>query len=432
MLAALDRRVRRLVWYDHAPHLPALLRASVPPSERVHALGLRCVIEATHGNLVRLGLILLTIAGTRLTAGDRALLREVGEHANFSDEACTALAASRPGDPQLAVFPLTRATKGWARVSAVEHLDGARHPHIKEWLIRDACTGDVLDSYFCLVAARTGDLAGVLARERLDEPTLKGATRLIHALTDVNGPGASLDAYEDAAPALRHYLRHLTATPVTPQDLLALTGIRDWFALGKPPEGELARAGAEIAAVIDRPESRRTVIEALADDDDAHAHQAPWAARALGLPYRETVLRRIGAAPLDSTAWYLLTEDCPTEEIADVVAAAEQLLPLDELLTDPETDIFIGAEYAADRILNLIVSRLGAHPGHGVGLLRTALATRCERNRRMAAYAVADWPRAAVPVELREALVRAAAREPVDDIREAMREILSGTGAGAA
>ncbi|MFH8893555.1 hypothetical protein [Streptomyces sp. NPDC017949] len=329
------------------------------------------------------------------------------------------------------MFPLARATKGWARVYAVEHLDGARHPHVKEWLIRDACTGDVLDSYFCLAAARTGDLAGVLARDMLDGPTLKGATRLIHALTDVNGPGASLDAYEDAAPALRHYLRHLTATTPTPEDLLALTGIRDWFALCEPPEGELARAGAEIAAVIDRPESCRTVIEALADDDGPHAHRAPWAARALGLPYRDTVLRRIGAAPLDSTAWYLLTDDCPTDEIAGVVAAAEQLLPLDELLSDPEPGIFFGAENAADRILDLIVSRLGAHPGHGVRLLRTALATRCQRNRRMAAYAVTDWPRAAVPVELREALVRAAAREPVDDIREAMREALTGTGPGA-
>ncbi|MEU9030678.1 hypothetical protein AB0D46_24780 [Streptomyces sp. NPDC048383] len=77
-----------------------------------------------------------------------------------------------------------------------------------------------------------------------------------------------------------------------------------------------------------------------------HAHQAPWAARALGLPYRDTVLRRIGAAPLDSTAWYLLTEDCPTDEIPGVVAAAEQLLPLDELLANPEPDIFFGSEYA--------------------------------------------------------------------------------------
>ncbi|MFJ3925267.1 hypothetical protein [Streptomyces sp. NPDC090022] len=43
----------------------------------------------------------------------------------------------------------------------------------------------------------------------------------------------------------------------------------------------------------------------------------------------------------------------------------------------------------------------------------------------MAAYALRAWPPGTVPPELRDTLARAAAREPVDGIREAMREALA-------
>ncbi|MGF1428307.1 hypothetical protein [Kitasatospora sp. LaBMicrA B282] len=424
VLSVLDRQLRRIVWRDHARPLEAALETLLdqqPPSgdlpHRLHHLGRWFAVHGEHPNAVRLGMLLLGLTGSG-TPDDTAVLTTLGTFWAFSSDACAALVRSL-ADPQRPLFELARQAEGWARVDAVGRLGAVTDPEIREWLVRASCTGDVLDNYFALHAARVGGLAAVLAREALDAETLGGAGRLLEALTDLDGPGPALSSYDEAVPALDGYLRHATTHGLTLQRLWSLLTIHRYLHASTlcQDHPEWRRVRRRYADLVAGPAARDLVLAGLADEDPGTLRRAAWAARRMDLPARPALLRRVEVDPHDNTVWFLLVDDCPPTEIAAVVAAAERLLPLQRLRTGPTTALGLGAEYEADRSLDLIVSRLGAYPGHGWPLIEAALGNRTSRNRRMALRALAGWPVEAMPAAARQVLLAAAAREPVPELR---------------
>ncbi|MGW2633061.1 hypothetical protein ACWC2K_27540 [Streptomyces chattanoogensis] len=416
VLAVLDRQLRRLVWRDHSDALASALAHLTLPAGRMRLLGRWLARHGEHPNAVRAGILLLGMAGTD---DDRDILLTLGVHWIFSAEACDALVRSQ-SNPQDALFTLARRGEGWARVDAIGRLgkttdpgiDPGIDPDIKEWLIRAACTGDVLDSYFALAAAHSGDLAGVLARAALDEEMLDGAGRLLEALTDIEGPCAALSSYRHAQAAMDGYLRHTTARALTLPRLFQLILINRYFDRpGRPwPEGDpdgYHRIRSRLAQLIRGTAAQALIRDGLADTGTATFHQAAWAARHLGLPVRPALLERARSTPGDATVWFLLLDGCPEEEIAEVVATAERLL-----------------QDADAPVLDTVVSRLDGHPGLGWQLIRTALGSRRERNRRMALRTIRAWPRESLPAETPDLLRAACEAEPVADLGKAMHQEL--------
>ncbi|KPC63343.1 hypothetical protein [Streptomyces chattanoogensis] len=412
VLAVLDTQLRRLEWRDHSDALASALERLPLPAGRLRLLGRWLARHGEHPNAVRTGILLLGMAGTD---EDRDTLLTLGVRSAFSAEVCEALQRSQ-SDPQDALFTLARRGEGWARVDAVGRLgrttDPGVDPDIREWLVRAACTGDVLDSYFALTAAISGDLAGVLARDVVDKEMLEGAGRLLEALTDIEGPCAALSSYRHAQEAMDGYLRHTTARPLTLPRLFQLILINRYFDRpGRPwPEGNsdgYDRIRSRLAQLIRGTAAQALIRDGLADAGTATFHQAAWAARHLGLPLRPALLERAGSTPCDATVWYLLLDGCPEEEIAEVVATAERLL-----------------QDADAPVLDTVVSRLDGHPGLGWKLIRTALGSRRERNRRMALRAIRAWPRESLPAETPELLRAACEAEPVADLGKAMRQEL--------
>lgn len=417
-VSILDKQLRRIVWRDHARTLEATLQERSLPSDRVRQLGRWFTTRGEHPNAVQFGMLLLGMAGTD---HDSEVLKTLGTFWEFSAEACEALLRSQ-ADPYRALFELAQQAEGWARVDAVRRLEGASDPEIRDWLIRESCTGDVLDSYFALTAVKVGDLADVLSRESLDEVTLDGAGRLLEALTDVDGPGPALGAYDDAVRALTGYLRHATRRGVTLRQLWSLLSINrflnDTYASEKCREHhEWRHVRHQFTKLVGDPASRKVVLSGLTDEEPTTLRLAAWAARLMNIPARPALLRRVESQPHDSTIWFLLIDGCPSQEISAVVEAAERLLPLQGLRTGPTTELGLGMEYEVDGILDIIVSRLDDHPGHGWQLIETALNNRTSRNRRMALRALKGWPTEFLPPTARQILFAAAAREPVPELR---------------
>ncbi|MGW0607984.1 hypothetical protein [Streptomyces sp. NPDC002640] len=420
LLAVLDRRLRRIRWDVQERRLQALIRQRALCPDRLRALARWLVRHSTHSNAVRLGIQLLALVGTE-DDRDSEVLITLGALGAFSRQIAPALErCSR--DAWRARFEVARRSEGWARVDAVGRLEGATDPAIKEWLVRDSCTGDVLDSYFALTAARTGDLAGFLAREVLDASALDGASLLIEALTDLGGPGAALGAYPEAVTALEGFLRHCRTEGASLRRLSTLLTL-DAFLDSRLSahlwtDPRVPRVRAEVKALATGPAARRLVVDGLESDEDRVFRPAAWAARRMGVRAHSALLARVERTPLDSGFWYLLVDGCPADDIARVVAAAERLLPLAELRTGPSTDVGLGREFRTDQVLDMIVSRLGTHPGHGWNLLATALRNRTTRNRRMALNALGEWPVDAVPAAAVPLLERVAEEEPEAELRE--------------
>ena len=142
----------------------------------------------------------------------------------------------------------------------------------------------------------------------------------------------------------------------------------------------------------------------------------------MGIPAHPAPMRRVEVDPCDSTIWFLLIDDRPGEDISAVVEAAERLLPLERLRTGPTTALGLGTEFEIDGILDLVVSRLDQHPGHGWRLIETALDNRTSRNRRMALRALKGRPAESIPPTARQVLLAAAAREPDSELRSDMMQ----------
>ncbi|MGW1074502.1 hypothetical protein [Streptomyces sp. NPDC002537] len=425
VLEVLDRQLRRLVWRDHAEGIRAAIEQLDLPPDRLHRMGRWFTTYGEHAHAVAFGIVLLGAYGTD---EDRDVLLTFGVYGEFAKEVCEALTHSQTGAHRVLVA-LAERSKGWPRVHAVEALIGATDPGIKEWLVRDACGGDVLDGYFARNAAVTCDLAGVLARDQLDEETLNGAGRLLAALADVESPGATLFSYPDARRALEGYARHCVLRGPSLKRLTVLALIDR--CLGTPgatraewqPDG-FESTRSRFAELLSAPDSRSVVIHGLADKDPAVFRRAAWLARLLGVPYHSALLGRVESMPLDTTVWYLLVDACPAEEITAVAAAAERLLPLDRLRSGPADANGFGPDFAADNALDMIVSRLDEHPGIGWPLITAALGNRTRRNRHMAMKAIASWPVHLLPPEARTLLLAAHSEEPDEELGTKMRQEL--------
>ncbi|MCC3769097.1 hypothetical protein [Streptomyces sp. UNOC14_S4] len=207
VLTVLDRRLRRLVWHRHATSIRTTIQRRDLPGDRLRLLGRWCATRGEHPNTVAFG---MTLLGLRGTDDDRDTLLSLGVHSAFAKEACVALAHSQ-AEPDRALLALARRSVGWSRVHAVEALAESDDPVVMEWLVRESCTGDVLDAYAALAVAKAGDLAGVLAHDSLDENMLDGAARVLHALTDLDAPVAALASYPGALRAVDDYVRHVAA-----------------------------------------------------------------------------------------------------------------------------------------------------------------------------------------------------------------------------
>ncbi|WP_146603884.1 helix-turn-helix domain-containing protein [Micromonospora deserti] len=86
--------------------------------------------------------------------------------------AVVALRRSQP-DRVDAVFDLARRVDGWDRIHAVNRLADTGDPQIKAWLLREGFRNTILDEYLAHTAATTGDLAGTLAQDTIDEALLE-------------------------------------------------------------------------------------------------------------------------------------------------------------------------------------------------------------------------------------------------------------------
>jgi hypothetical protein len=138
----------------------------------------------------------------------------------------------------------------------------------------------------------------------------------------------------------------------------------------------------------------------------------------MGIAARDRIRARLRSNPHDGYLWQSLTDD-----MDDVLVLATELLPIDELATGPSLEVGLGGD-SPEHVLDLIVSRLDAHPGKGWHLIRAALANRTIRNRNMAVRALAAWPADLVPDEAVDAIRHAMQLEPDAKVRVGMERLL--------
>ncbi|MEU7144958.1 hypothetical protein ABZ942_36335 [Nocardia sp. NPDC046473] len=411
-----------------ADDLVGELRSRSVPREKLRTAARFVVENATRREVAKLGIVLLGVSGDER---DRELLQLLGTLDEFALFAVVALMNTQP-DRQRAVFELAQRLDGWGRIHAVERLQGCVDPDIKAWLLRTGFRNGVMNEYLAHLAATTGGLYEALLEHDVDDTLLAGAAGILQALAN-GGPAADMHDYDDAVPAM-HRFAELVAVAEPHLELLdaALTLEKlvydddfDW------PDGEPARLRARYTALLAQPRWRDVVLRELVprgEDPEPRSYTFATAlscAGRLGVDALPHALARLHIDRRNAYIWQWAIHHADANTVEQVVALAEELLPLDELASGPAESLGLGRGYEADRALEIIVGKLRDHPGIGQNLLSIALRGRIARGRRAALGTIDSWPPQARPPAARDWITAAAACEPDAELREKMLAFLA-------
>lgn len=400
---------------------------------KVRNVGLWLATRGTHRSPVKVGIALI---GVTSVDDARDVLLTLGRHDELSLYVAAAL-VNGDSEPEASLWELARKADGWGRVHAVEHLSASKNPAIQAWLLRDGFRNRIADEYLAYTAAVTGDLAAALNRHDVDESLLRGARDIVRALLGGYSPTFDIDDYDRAADTVANLLRHLRDRACELEDFLAVDAIGGYLEDRVADWDERSTRGWTVARrvwmesvcgqILSRPVWRDLVEQGLKADDDATFHAADQVARRLGIETFDAHLGRLHSHPLDQTSWLRAMRDCSPRRVDELLALAEEKLPLDEIATGPADSGGVGSDYAAHRCLGVVLQELDRFSGKGWRLIATGLRSPVVWNRNMALRALAAWDRRDWPAEVGRLLRAAGKNEPTDwtakEIGRLLREV---------
>ncbi|MCK9927011.1 hypothetical protein MXD62_07500 [Frankia sp. Mgl5] len=257
----------------------------------------------------------------------------------------------------------------------------------------------------------------------VDDELLDGAGGILTTLC-LGGPAEDITDYPAAPEVINQYLTIVTQRPPTVIRVAVVLELARFITSDNAmslnwTDTTRARLRRTCDRLVERPDWLFAVDHALDNPDLSQFRRAIWPAQRLGIPTRTRIRARVHAHPEDGYLWQALIDD-----IDDVLVLAPQLLPLDRLGGGPTLDIGLDASQP-HHILDLIVSRLDAHPGKGWPLIRIALANPTIRNRNMAINALTAWPQDTIQDHVIAALQQAITLEPDPTVRDRMCQLIA-------
>ncbi|WP_019634330.1 hypothetical protein [Actinomadura atramentaria] len=393
------------------------VRAEADDPELIHGLGMALATRSARREAVKAGIALL---GMFDASHHRDVLLTLGRHDEFTLFAAVAL-GNGDGDPEAVLWDLARRVTGWGRVHLVERLSATENPELRDWILREGFRNDVMDEYLAGIAAETGGLADALAAPAAgsDAELMAAAAGILTALATDGGPMIGMAGYADGERATGRYLRHAAAAPADLRHYLAAHALRDHAAAHWP--GLVGAADAVLA----RPEWPDLATAALRSPDPELFYRGDEAGRLLGVPVRPAHAARLRDDPFAVQHWVGALGGADTAEAAPLIAWAAEVLPLAEIATGPGTSLGVGPDHAPHRALGAVVDALDGHPGLGWPLVAAALRCPVTSARNAAARTLDAWGDARPP-EAADALRRALAEEPDDDLRGRLRALAGG------
>jgi hypothetical protein len=406
--------------------LEAVLQERKLDGERLAALARWLCEHGRKRETVKAGLALLGVSGSQEDVDLITRLGLIEELTLYSLVALTNVLT----EPEQAIFDLTRQVEGWGRIHGVKRLADSTNPVVHAWLIRGGAENTIMTEEIAFVAASTGRLAEALEGE-VDESLLDHAGELLSALA-TGGPADDMSDYADGARAIASYLRHVAPARRTLDRLSVLTTLEYYLDRSAAENSNMSTERresllTELREVLSDQAWRDVVAAKLSSPDLEDVKSALGQAKRLALDRERHIREWLSLKPDDS---YLWQELIAAASIEDVIEFAERLLPLKALAGGPTDDLGLGLGYEVDNSLGMVLQGMcqTATPGRGWRLVASALNNRVTRNRNLATRALAGWPHEDWPLEATQVLRDAHWREPNEDAKKRMRDLLTAHG----
>jgi hypothetical protein len=413
------------------PVIEALVATNGLNHERLYEVAYSFVTEAPDREPVKFGIAIL---GLFQNPANADLFQTIGRHEEFTLFAAVALARISD-DPEQALWILAQNVNGWGRIHIVERLSETENPQIRNWLLRDGYKNWVMYEYLAYTCATAGGLLSALSEGAIDRELLTSAGELLSALIN-GGPAQDINGYDDGALATELFLGHLESAAETLDDFVHARAVKGFLSNEDADWEERSQRGwtserrAALLSACDRilnqpdwPEKARV---GLGSEDEMEFHRANRVAEALGIDTWEMHQRRLHEKPVDSGRWFQVMSRCRDEQIAEMIAFAEQNIDLEKIATGPADEMGLGPGWEHHQCLDYVLQELRKFAVQGNRLILAGLRSPVVRNRNMAVAAVAAWGHDRLDNALRDALETAAKIEPVDDVRGRMEKVLRG------
>lgn len=399
----------------------------------------RLVREARTREALKLGVLLLGLYGD---TSDLEMLLTLGRHEEFTLFSALAVARLVP-DPVALWWRMARGLQGWGKVHLVERIcdvleeSEGGHEEIRAWLLREGCENNVLPEYVACRCAIGGALHRALAERNPDEALLEGASVIIEALMNDEGPSEDMTDYEHGVEVTQRFIGHLERQCDDLRRLAVVVSIQAWLtridqgpsdrrnvleALGWTPNRR-ADLLARCKAIIERDGWKQRVEEAYQSDDVNQGRLAWSVANAVGVDLWEKAFRRLERNPLDDELYYALFQSDDLYRQRRVMAFAERNLPLGDIASGPSTELGFGEEWRPHQCLTFVLQELRRPGLFSPSLVIAGLRSPVMRVRNMAAAALESQPVDVWGPEMAEVLERCLKDEPNDKLRGRLQEL---------
>ncbi len=416
---------------------PLLLSLSRRPPENLPRLYQRMrqlFLSSGHREVLKYA---MTIMAAYHKPEDLQLFRTIGCHPEFTQYAVDAISKVSP-DPVSELIALARGATGWGKVSLVERLSASDRPEVRDFLLKEGLENvSVLEGYVALPIATRCKLHEVLEGPVLEPEILRGAARILRALTyqaiDGNPRGNILD-YADGGIAVERFLAKFGPVASSLDDYLAVSSIRQFAVSTEFGEDRLLSAGWDSGRrtqvsetcnrILARPMWLEVARRALASEDSQTRWLGLAMAERVGIPLHDFLVEELRKHPLEARMWFRFVHEGDAARMGEALRLAREVLNFESIATGPGDESFAAPGHERHDCVNYLLQELRRFPGLGSDLVRASLRSPVTTNRSLALRVLKNWRPSDTTAEVIEA-VRAALQDPSENIRKEAREVLT-------
>ncbi|MCL2812813.1 MAG: hypothetical protein FWD25_13115 [Clostridia bacterium] len=385
-------------------------------------------LAKTSGNIeiikIAIGLLgLLELSGNE---DAREIIATLGLYEDFTLYAVVA-AAKWPNGNDI-IFKIAQKVTGWGKIHAVERLE-PENDEIREWILRNGCSNDIMDAYLGLTCAVKGDLISSLRQNALDDKLFNSVAIIIEALLD-EGPASGISEYEHAKEALELYMCHAQEHVDSVVHLWHMLNLRNW---AKSAEVDYKdKILAQCNVIIDKFDWKEKIVKMIEQPaDDFNLSCACNAASRLDVDVSTELFALVKKDPL-KYSWHMVQLLKNLNIATEIIDLCETILPLDNMAEGMGDYLFSDKLNQEHQCLAFVLPELAAYPMQGIKLIQTGLNSRVTRDRNMACRALSGWvktqgkPLADISAKLYSEIVRIYDIEVNEQTKETMKKLIDG------
>ncbi|EMD1716846.1 TPA: hypothetical protein U2I46_003258 [Providencia stuartii] len=309
---------------------------------------------------------------------------------------------------------LAKRVEGWGRVHLIEHLPDEISEETKQWILTTGYQNSVMVEYTAWHCATYCHLADALETQN-DSQLLVASSDIIQALLG-GGPARDINDYDDAFRCCFNYLSRILEQDYLLDYYFTVLGINDYFQENSEKFENSTAITSLAQTILDNPIWDKLIAQGLNSDDDILFRNSTSIARARGQDIFPYLYEKQLNHP-ENDLWFELMKTNDIDQVKQVIALAEQQLPLEAISTGPSDSLGLGAGYAQHGKLDFILQELPRFPGVGLSMILCGLQSPVVRNRNMALRALANWKREDWPQDLEPLLTQCHAIEPDNEAK---------------